>query len=177
MSYARNARRKIKRLRSWGFSTESIASAVVMTQPTLDSIRRGDTVKMYDPTYSEIMDLDYLEIFETVGNGMFVPLYPSLRRIQALNRMGWTHRALGSYNEAYGGSKWSIERLSRSEHSSSVFAGTHRRVERIFDTLCMTPGTNDRARVKAKNLGYVPPMWWNNPNNLREGQGRALQTT
>ena len=79
----------------------------------------------------------------------------SRRRIQALQRMGWT----GTHIAKAGGliSRQAVgDVLTRDR----VRADTARRVAVAFTELAMTPGPSSRTRIRAEKAGWVGPMHW-----------------
>lgn len=95
------------------------------------------------------------------------------RRLQALHALGWTCVDMG--NEM-GLSKSRVAQLMSGSWYPNVFLNTARQVFELYDKLCMTVPTDStdphskvhvhqRARNRARRLGYVPPLAWDDIDN------------
>lgn len=82
----------------------------------------------------------------------FVPRVGTVRRIQALLFMGWSHaelkrRGVDSANLLHQQGRW-------------VTRSTHDTVSAVFARLWMTPGPSTRTASRAKARGYSGPLDW-----------------
>jgi transcriptional regulator with XRE-family HTH domain len=89
-----------------------------------------------------------------------VPAIGTHRRIQALNRWGWTRAQIG---ERMGVTPSAVTRLLEQQ---VVFADTAARVTKVFDTLVREgrPGTSTKTRERAIRAGWGGPLDWDEGN-------------
>jgi hypothetical protein len=101
-----------------------------------------------------------------LGYNMTVDGTVTRRKLEALQALGHTLTYIG-------------ERLGRHQQSMSelfhrdgpVHRTTEREVAALYDELHMTPATGpyaNRARIRARRLGYVAPLSWNDIDDLNE---------
>ena len=85
------------------------------------------------------------------------------RRIKALVAIGYTQADIA---ERIG---WSPAHLSKLlDEDGMVSASTARTIDALYRQLCMTPGPSDRARQRAKKLGWAPPLAWDDIDDPAE---------
>jgi hypothetical protein len=95
--------------------------------------------------------------------------YGTTRRLRALVAIGYPQYYLA---ERIGVSPSNATRLfnppkrTKSKHrrKARVTAATARRVEAVYRELENTPGPSQIARTRAKNLGWLPPIAWDEDN-------------
>ena len=106
-----------------------------------------------------------------------VPAVGTTRRLQALVAFGWSQSELCSRLGILVTNSTGLFNGTR----TSVTAATARRVEALFAELQLTPGHNDRARIRARRRGWALPMQWDEdtiddpaarPDGVRRGSGR-----
>lgn len=95
-----------------------------------------------------------------VGRPMSVPAVGTIRRLQALSRMGWTFREIGGRSGA--GRKYLMQLATAGPMEGRVYASLATPVDRVFRDLCMVPGPSARARSNAVRHGWAPPLAWDN---------------
>lgn len=92
------------------------------------------------------------------GQGVLVPTWRALRRIQALRALGWTQQAIAA---AGGVSTGTINSIGR---SPSVEPGTFQTVQRAYRALAMKPPPTGRYAQRNRNYalrqGWPPPLAW-----------------
>lgn len=93
-----------------------------------------------------------------------VPVIGVIRRIQALQRLGWTRAELS----ARLGKSHAYLSVATSPNRKWVNQATHDAIDRLYQELCMTPGMSVRAKVWAARRGYVPPLAWDDIDNPDE---------
>lgn len=91
-----------------------------------------------------------------------IPSIGARRRVQALQRLGWSLRAI-SREAGYEGSTTVLSALIRGDHDS-IFRDTHDAIAAAYERLSMrlpTPSSGvARARNAAEKKGYAPPLAW-----------------
>lgn len=88
--------------------------------------------------------------------GARVPAVGTTRRLQALVAIGWSQSDLCSRLGIAVTNSTGLFTGTR----TSVTAATARHVDALFSELQLTPGGNDRARVRARRRGWAPPLAW-----------------
>lgn len=91
---------------------------------------------------------------DTLADAALMPALGTQRRIQALNALGWPLSHIARRISIH---RSNLNKMLQAEH---VQAGTARRVRDLYDALCMTPGSSQRARREAAEKGWKPPLWW-----------------
>ena len=81
------------------------------------------------------------------------------RRIQALNALGWSDRAIGEHVGMYGQEVYAVKRYKQ------VTQRMRERIETVYDALSgsVPPVSKSsvQAKAAAKRRGFVPPLAWN----------------
>ncbi|ORA23419.1 helix-turn-helix domain-containing protein [Mycobacterium aquaticum] len=91
-----------------------------------------------------------------VSPGQFVPAVGTLRRLRALVAIGYTQADL---SRRIGILPTNGSRLFSGKHTV-VTAATALRVETLFNETQLIPGPSERARRRAADLGWPPPLAW-----------------
>lgn len=145
-------RRKIQMLIRQGATTVSIAAATGLTPTSVDYIRKGQpTVRRYAAEHLELVTLaDCLE--HTAGHG-WMSATGTARRIRALLAIGWTHEHLHAATGI-------ATRRHVKGDKGRVTRRTHEAIAGLYDRLSMTPGPSEQNRARARRLGWVPPLAW-----------------
>jgi len=115
--------------------------------------RRPGYVRRYDKLYRS-------------GIRMSVDGTVTRRKLAALQSIGYTLTYLG---ERMGRPQQSVSEMFYRE--GPVHRTTEREVARLYDALHMTPATGpyaNRARLRARRLGYPSPLAWDDINNVNE---------
>lgn len=77
----------------------------------------------------------------------------TLRRVQALARIGWTYRHISAAAQT-------SHRLEHYAVQNSVTHETAAAIARAYDLLSMTPGPSSRVASRAAKFGWAPPLAW-----------------
>ena len=86
-----------------------------------------------------------------------IPARGTLRRLQALQAIGWTLQAIG---EKCGMTLTTVSKLADPAHDR-VTRRTAERIDRAYREMALTPGPSDRGRGLSAKKGYIPPIAWN----------------
>ena len=79
------------------------------------------------------------------------------RRIQALWAIGWTAELIGKHA---GLSADSVLALARHHGAGRVLADNAKRIAKVYEELQGTAGPSVKAEIRARSLGYAPPLAW-----------------
>jgi hypothetical protein len=90
------------------------------------------------------------------GQPLHVSKVGSVRRLRALQRIGWTRRQLAA-EAGFTSDYFAMLLLSNRE---KVDIDTHRLVCDLYDRLSMRPGPSTRSRAYAEKQGWPPPLAW-----------------
>lgn len=100
-------------------------------------------------------------------DGLFVDPTPTRRRIQALQAIGWRYvdidQQLGRHPTATGAT-WSHTIMRRKR----IHISHAREMAAVYDALSMTLGPSDRTRRRALRSGWLPPLAWDDIDDLNE---------
>lgn len=151
----------------WGFSGASIASATGASKATLDGISSGRTKHVTRAVYQEITKLDYKTIFRTAPDVSMVASYPSVRRVKALNRIGWSLSDIGEAIAALGG-PLSLPRHLMDHGTESITARNHRYIETVYESMSGRPGKSKRTIQFSIKGGYPAPLSWDDIESYHE---------
>ena len=146
-------------LRKLGIGYAQIANLAGLNPRTPEDVVQNRTIR--SDTCRKILSVEPPSpIYLGAPDNSWVPSLGTLRRLQALVRLGWTNEILA---EGVGVEKNSIARLLLNE-PSTVLASTARRTHELFDRLQLTPAPDNygarRARLRAERRGWAPPLAW-----------------
>lgn len=137
-----------------GMSIRSIAGEAGTSASIVSRVHRGRTARLRNPLADRILAVQPGIATRTYGPwSPFVPRVGTVRRLQALIALGWTHTAM----------------TARCGHRTApllhqrgrwVTRGVHDDVAAMYRRLCTRPGPSQRTRVRAAKLGYLPPVFW-----------------
>lgn len=95
---------------------------------------------------------------------LIVPSLGTIRRIRALQAIGWRlsdlDKAMG-----YSGRSNAMHNLTRQDF---VRRDTAEKVAAAYDEMSMTPGPSQRSRNLARKWGWLPPLAWDDIDNDSE---------
>lgn len=86
-----------------------------------------------------------------------VPAVGSMRRLRALAVLGWPVSELAA---RVGMRVEQVSRIRRGGYGWSVLASTARKVTACYDGLSMVPGPSTLTGLRARRVGWVPPLAW-----------------
>ena len=162
---ADEVRAHVHRLMELGWSARSIAQAsgADISHCGVTGLAQGRT-EMTQRSTLGLLDLpDSASVPPTVEDGVWVPAFGAIRRIQALLMMGWSHDDLTEITGV------TTRRITRqAQGPQSVRAKNWRAIDRAFRALQAKRGPSPKARDLARGRGYAPPAAWDNIDNPRE---------
>lgn len=111
------------------------------------------------------------------GIARTVPAWRGLRRLQALQALGWSRQAVA---EKLGMHKAQVYALDANTH---MFRSTFDALDKVYRELAMTPPPTDTPRQRggvqktknhAQRKGYAPPLAWDDIDDQRERPKRVV---
>lgn len=157
---AERARKHLLALAAAGFGPVQVQQMSGVAFQRLANIRAGGNAKIRRATEAAILAVSIPDdVVEASLDNAILPQAGSLRRLQALQAIGYTNEMLARECDV---TAWTIYRLLAGEQR--VIASTARRIRQAFDRLQMTCppesiGTR-RARMRAEKRGWPPPFAW-----------------
>lgn len=103
------------------------------------------------------------------GQSHTIPAIGTVRRIQALVRMGWPMPVLSERLGA--ATPQTIQNLARKPRAR-IRVATAQKIAALYDELAMTPGPSRVSATRARNRGWPAPLAWDdidNPNERPQG--------
>jgi lambda repressor-like predicted transcriptional regulator len=170
-------RDRIAQLRDQGMSVRSIAHAAGLPLSTITPIAwefsNGRSPRKVRPEVAAAV-LAVTPAIDNLPDGAHVPAVGTVRRIRALQALGWPIDMLAADLDAH------VQALSRlCQKSQTVTVARARAVSDLYDRLSMTPGPSDISRRRAAARGWLPPLAWDdaeidtpesNPNEPNQGR-------
>jgi hypothetical protein len=149
-------RRAIQRHLDAGWSYAHIAHLTALTHEAVYHLVR----------YASRVHTEHAEALQTVRptfdnapDHTLVPAHGVHRRIQALHSIGWTRHQMQPHLST---------RLSAMLTQDRVRPATWRQVAAMYDLLHMTPGPSAESRKRAARAGWVPPLAWDDIDDVTE---------
>lgn len=124
--------------------------------------RRHITQRRHEEILGLVLDVD------RVPDGCHVPALGSIRRVRALNAVGWSLSAIA---DRAGVSKQAI---ASSLARDVITARAARRIRDIYAELEMSQGPSQRTRRHAAAQGWAPPAVWDDIDDPDEEPDPAL---
>lgn len=149
------ARLHVAHLLGQGWTCRGIAGAAGLAPQTVTRLARGEARKIGRTTAAKILAIDTGTLPAQASvqtTEPFVPRIGTVRRLQALMYMGYSHpdlkaRGLDSSNILNQTGTW-------------VTRSTHDRVAAVYRELAHKEGPHPRSRYEAMKRGYVGPTAW-----------------
>lgn len=173
MRDARHMRNKVNRLMERGFSSEAIATPAAIDRGTVCKIASGErrtcSYQIYEAlkalTESDIYGYDFPDL-------TMVASYASVRRIQALYRIGWTRDILNPLIEAENPDFLGDNPLNATpldfKKRTKISYGKHKAIRKVYDRLYLTQGPSERNRKTSAFKGWAAPLAWDDIENYTE---------
>lgn len=151
---AQPVRAHIDALYMAGMSLSSIASAAGSTKSTVHNIFTGRNPSIRKTTAAKILAVTApLDRPRDPDDETFVPKVGAVRRIQALQALGWRHDDMRAHSGV-------ITHLVLSQPGGWITWRNHARIAAMYSALCMTPGPSAATRTRAVRRGWAPPLAW-----------------
>lgn len=137
-----------------GWSCRGIAGAAGVAPQTVTRLKRGDAKTIGREAAAKILAVNGLPREAShQTTEPFVPRVGTVRRLQALQVMGWTTTYL---RDEYG-----INPCTLYQQGRWVTRSTHDKVARAYRELSHRRGPSERTTQRALARGYVGPADWN----------------
>ena len=130
-----------------GMPRIAIAADAGINHATITRILNGRATYIYRDTAQRILAVRYRP-------GRLVDANGTRRRLEALAALGWPLVRIGAMLDV------SHDRVRQYLTQPYVYAETAVRVRELYDRLSMTPGPSRRVARRARRLGYIPPLGW-----------------
>lgn len=140
----------LRELLAAGWTGKQIATRAGIDENVIWGVRDGKRTR----GVTAVIAAAILGVTGPAPGRWLVPAVGTRRRIQALGAIGYTRPELA---QLIGTTKQVLDDWVTLDR---VTATTRDRVTAIYDQLSHQPGTSNRARSRAKKLGYAPPMAW-----------------
>jgi hypothetical protein len=116
----------------------------------------GPTVKVWAHTANKLLSVPIPTDTTMVAGGVNIPSLGTVRRLQALVAIGHSQQSICDH---LGWLPGNATRLFNGKQDY-VTVSTAAKARVLFNELQLTPGTCERARRRAKKLGWPPPLAW-----------------
>lgn len=148
------ARRHIEGLIGAGWSYRAIAGAADVSPTTVHRVGRGLQGTLQRTVARRVLAVAGLPFRPTKdATEPFVPKIGAVRRIQALLFMGWRHSDISAACQIRSA-------VVLHQQGRWITRGTHDKIAAGFDRLAMSSGPSERTRQRARRLGYLGPLDW-----------------
>lgn len=137
----------LNHLMAVGSTFEGIVQATGLGRSTVRDIMAGKRKRVNDYTARKIREAG-------PAHSHKVPSAGTVRRLQALQALGWSASFLADELGVH------RSRINQIMKSARVEPDTAERVKDVYKRLSMTPGPSSYARTWAAKMGYLPPLAW-----------------
>lgn len=155
---AEPARLHIATLHGHHWSSRAISAATdgFVSYTAVTKLARGDRARVRECTAAAILAVDPLVVPESTVRGInpMVSKVGSIRRIQALQRIGYSHAFMTDYLGFQTG------KFCHQTRAGLCLASTHRAIAAMYRELAQRPGPSESARRWAIKHGYASPAAW-----------------
>jgi hypothetical protein len=133
-----------------GWSARAIARAASASATAIRDLMTGRTATVQRAIAARLLRVDRTKLYDSAGPQDMVPVHGFVRRVQAMQSLGYTHRWLveNGVDPAIGPS------------GVAIFAERWRRARDLYEQVWDKPGPSQRARSNAAKKGFAPPMAW-----------------
>lgn len=139
-----------------GWSATGIAEVAGVSVQTVCSLRAGRHRQIRRATAVRLLAVGADRLRSRPSPTGLVPKVGAVRRIQALMALGWRHEDISQAMGA-GRGRSAVVMHQRGEW---IARATHDAVVRAYEALSMRPGPSEAVRERARRMGYVPPLAW-----------------
>lgn len=141
-----------------GWSLNSVSGVSGVPATTLSKISTGQQGNVRAATIAKVLAVEPDALADRTnrdGREPFVSRVGTVRRIQALMYLGWTHEAM----RAHSGYRTSV---LVHQQGRWVTRSTHDGIAAMYRELCARTGPSKATASRAKKAGYVGPLAWHN---------------
>lgn len=149
------AREHIARLQAQGMGYKRVAEKAGLSVSCLHTIIWGKHGYPAKRILRRNSDAILAVAFDPADSAVIDPT-GTVRRIRAMQAMGWPLREIGSRAGGIQASNLGTIVCS----GRGVYAETARRIAAVYDELSMLPGPSARSRSMALSRGWLPPLAW-----------------
>lgn len=145
-------RARVERLRELGWTWRQIADAADVSLNVPIFLASGRTKRLWPESAKALLSVP---LVPPPDNRRGIDSTGSRRRVQALAWMGWPAAEVARR-------AGTTQATLRTEilPSRRISLAMARRISAVYDELWQTPGPSKRAAAKARSLGHMPPMAW-----------------
>lgn len=154
----------VNRLLAQDMSTGAITQAAGVGRHALQSLRNEHRIRA--DTGRALMTVQPTRYPPALTAETRVPAVGTMRRLQALQALGWPHSQLKARTGV--DTRQLVAPTLQGRIRRRVDYASHAAVEAVYETLCMTPGPSGRTRTLAGLRGYLPPLAWDDPDDPTE---------
>lgn len=148
----------ILHLRAQGVGVNAIADAAGVGRRGIQALAAGTQRRVAVETERKLLAVNARD------HALRVPPYRAERRLQALNAIGYTTRAMA---EGIGITQQMVERIMAG-HRNWIDRRTFTRIDTFYRAACMTPGGNAQSIANGVKRGYAPPLAWDDIDDENE---------
>ncbi|MGW2095757.1 helix-turn-helix domain-containing protein [Promicromonospora sukumoe] len=140
----------ITRLVEAGVTENAIAHQCGISRQAISLIRRGHTRQVRRSTADKLLAVTH----RPHPTQRLVPAIGALRRLRALQAIGWTTTQLG---DRLGMLQTHVAQI---QHRDLIAGGRWRQIADLYERLSATPGSSSITRQRAAAKGWLLPMEW-----------------
>lgn len=156
-------RDRLTRAVDLGWTMHSLESLVDVSDHTMLDLLAGQQKRIERRTAAAIASLPTTyAVPDGIPDTAFVPAAGAVRRVRALLALGWTRRDMQERVTDV-----SLAHLARDAYPR-IIADKWRAVATLYDDLHMTPGPSALGRQRARQMGHIPPMGWDDIDDPSE---------
>lgn len=152
---AEPAMRHIANLRAQGMSAAAISAASGVALSIISPLAWPAAKRARTWLLPATSDAILAVTADQAPDWALIPSIGTIRRIEALQCMGWSQAEIG---RRMGGV--TAQAISQTKRSATIAAGRARAFRELYDELSMTPGPDAKTRAWAAKKGYAPPLAW-----------------
>lgn len=147
---ATEARTRLVAARELGWTYRQIADATGISTQRAWAIVNGKTDRVWPEVEQRCLTLRAVPASSLRG----VDPTGTIRRLQALQWMGWPAKDIADRIGYKPGTIWTVK------YRGGLSARFALKVAKVFDELCMTSGPSAHVAARARRCGYAPPAAW-----------------
>ena len=139
-----------------GATQAGIARAAGVSPTTISRLRQGRMSTMQRRAAGSILRVTITAVLGRPDPDGFVPRLGAVRRVRALQAMGWSYEAMGEHTP---GNRW-LARNVVCQPGEWITRDTHDQIVALYDRLAMTHGPSAITGRRAARAGHAPPLAW-----------------